>query len=61
MTYKKEIDGKSVIKRLKDIVIKKNGMQIFNPSEEMVLEDGWVEYVAPVYEPTEAELLENAR
>ena len=59
--YTKEVDGKSVIKTLKEIVIRKNGKQTFNPSEEMVLADGWVEYVAPVYEPTEAELLERAR
>ena len=59
--YEKQIDGKTVIKTLKDIVVKKNGKQTFNPSEEMVLADGWVEYVAPVYEPTEAELLERAR
>lgn len=24
----------------------------YNPSEEMILEDGWEEYVAPTYEPT---------
>lgn len=59
--YEKTIDGKSVIKTLKDIVVKKDGKQTFNPSEEMVLADGWVEYIAPVYEPTEAELLERAR
>lgn len=59
--YTKQIDGKSVIKTLKEIVVKKDGKQTFNPSEEMVLEDGWAEYVAPVYEPTEAELLERAR
>lgn len=59
--YTKQIDGKSVIKTLKEIVIKKDGKQTFNPSEEMVLADGWVEYVAPVYEPTETELTERAR
>ena len=60
--YKKQIDGKSVIKTLKEIVIKKDGKQTFNPSEEMVLADGWVEYVAPTpVEPSEAILLERAR
>lgn len=24
----------------------------YNPTEEMILSDGWVEYVTPVYEPT---------
>ena len=61
-TYTKQIDGKSVIKTLKEIVVKKNGKQTFNPSEEMVLADGWVEYVAPVpVEPSEKQLLERAR
>lgn len=26
--------------------------QIINPKEEMLLADGWVEYITPVYEPT---------
>lgn len=43
--YTKEIDGKKYIKRLNEIVLKKDGKQIINPREEMVLEDGWVEYV----------------
>lgn len=60
--YEKTIDGKSVIKTLKNIVVKKNGKQTFNPSEEMVLEDGWVEYVAPApVEPSEEQLVECAR
>jgi hypothetical protein len=24
----------------------------YNPTEEMILADGWVEYITPVYEPT---------
>jgi len=40
------------IKSAKQIVIRKNGMQTFNPSEEMILANGWVEYVPEVYEPT---------
>lgn len=40
------------IKSLNKIVIIKDDMQIFNPTEEMVLEDGWVEFVAPVVERT---------
>lgn len=43
--YAKEIDGKNVIKQLKEIVLIKEKKQIINPSEEMVFEDGWVEYV----------------
>lgn len=28
----------------------------YNPTEEMILADGWVEYTTPVYEPTEEEI-----
>ena len=43
-------DGK--IKHSNEIVIRKDGMNTYNPTEEMILADGWVEYVTPVYEPT---------
>jgi hypothetical protein len=43
-------DGK--IKRRNEIVIRKDGMNTYNPTEEMILADGWKEYVTPVYEPT---------
>ena len=60
--YVKEIDGKRVIKTCNRIVIFKDGKQIINPREEMVLEDGWVEYVPPTPpEPSAEELLERAR
>jgi hypothetical protein len=55
--YTKTIDSKQVIKPANKIVINKDGMNTFNPTEEMILEDGWVEYIVPVYEPTEEELL----
>ncbi|MBQ2855506.1 MAG: hypothetical protein IJE78_00485 [Bacteroidaceae bacterium] len=61
-TFIKKEGGEIVKKTLKEIVIRKNGKQTFNPSEEMVLADGWVEYVAPTpVEPSEAILLERAR
>ena len=50
--YVKEINGKNVIKTRSQITISKNGMTTYNPSEEMIFADGWVEYVAPVYEET---------
>ena len=50
-------DGK--IKYGNEIVIRRNGMQTINPSEEQILADGWVEYVTP--EPTEEELLSRAK
>ena len=40
-----------VIKPSNKIVIRKDSKMYINPSEEKVLADGWVEYVAP--EPTE--------
>lgn len=40
------------IKFANQIVIKKDGKQIINPSVELLLADGWVEYIAPVYEKT---------
>jgi hypothetical protein len=43
-------DGK--IKHRNQIVIRKDGRQYINPTEEMILTDGWEEYVTPVYEPT---------
>ena len=43
-------DGK--IKHRNEIVIRKDGMNTYNPTEEMILADGWEEYITPVYEPT---------
>lgn len=43
-------DGK--IKHRNEIVIRKGGMNTYNPTEEMILADGWEEYVTPIYEPT---------
>lgn len=57
--YTKEIDGKAVIKALNRIVLIKDEMQIINPTEEMVLEDGWNEYTLP--QQTEEELIINAK
>lgn len=43
-------DGK--IKTRNQIIIRKNGLNTYNPTEEMLFADGWVEYITPVYEPT---------
>lgn len=48
-----------IIKARSKIVIVRDGMQTLNPSEEMILADGWVEYVTP--EPTPEELLAEAK
>ena len=53
--YKKE----NQIKSLNRIVIIKDDMQTFNPTEEMVLADGWEEWIAP--ELTPEQILSNAK
>ena len=57
--YKKN----GVIQFSDKIVIIKDDMQIFNPTEEMILEDGWVEYIRSVNIPTpsDEEILERYR
>ena len=44
----------------KQIVIKADGYQIINPTEEILLENGWEEYVAPEQTQTEEEIAEMA-
>lgn len=39
------------VKPANRIVISRDGTQTFNPTEEMILADGWVEYVPPTIEP----------
>lgn len=48
--YYKIIDGKTVFYHDPLAV---NGMQIFNPSEELLLAAGWMEYIAPESEPVD--------
>lgn len=60
--YQKTIDGKTVKKKANEIVIKKNGMATYAPTEEMILADGWVEYVPPTPPaPTPEQLLARAK
>lgn len=33
----------------------------YNPTEEMILADGWEEYITPVYEPTEEEIFNREK
>jgi hypothetical protein len=49
------------VKYANNIVIKKDGMQIINPSEELILADGWVEYIPPTYKPTPIDLEEQRK
>ena len=48
--YYKEIDGKTVF--YKDPLIV-DGMQIYNPSDELLLAAGWMEYTPPEPEPVD--------
>ena len=54
--YIKTIDGKTIIKRTEEIVIKGNGSQTFNPKEDAILADGWVEYIPQPHVPTIEEI-----
>ena len=42
-------DGR--VSSLNNIVLIRDGMQVINPTEEMVLADGWTEYVPEPYVP----------
>lgn len=50
--YIKDINGKKVIKTRAQIIIRKDGMSTYNPTEEMCLADGWVEYIPEPIIPT---------
>lgn len=58
--YYKLIDNKTVFYKGESIVL--NDARICNPTEEQLLEAGWMIYVEPpVPEPTSAELLQQAK
>lgn len=57
--YIKIIDGLTVIKPANRIVIRNGEAQTINPTEEMILTDGWEEYVEP--EPSDYDKLVIAR
>ena len=59
--YEKIINGQQHCKPASKIIIVKDGMQTFNPTEEMLLEDGWVEHIPVPYEPTEEEILNKEK
>lgn len=44
------------IKSANSIIVIKDGMKFFNLTEEQILADGWVEYVAPEPEPAQPRL-----
>lgn len=62
--YRKQINGHEVTRSRRNIVVRRNGMQIINPSEELILADGWEVYEPPMaepqpYRPSENELLQE--
>lgn len=59
--YEKIINGKQYCKPTNKIVIIKDGMQIFNPTEEMLLEDDWIEHIPVRHEPTEEEIFNKEK
>ena len=59
--YTKEINGKPVVLTRNKIVINKDNTQYINPPEELILEDGWVEYVYKSPELSEEEKIERKR
>ena len=59
--YEKIIDGKQHCKPANKIVIVKDGMQTFNPTEEMLIADGWIEHMPVPYKPTEEEILNSEK
>lgn len=50
--YSKVIDGTTVVKTRNQIVIERDGMNVYNPTEDMILSDGWVEHVVSETEPS---------
>lgn len=50
MTYTKEIDGKQVFSTCRTITLP-DGAVVSNPTEEMILANGWAPYEPPVAEP----------
>ena len=57
--YQKVIDGKTIIKSANEIIIRTATEQIINPTEAMILADGWVEYIPQPYVPTLEEIKAN--
>lgn len=49
------------VKPINQIVLIKDGMQIFNPTENMIIENGWVKYEAPELTEKEQQLIESEK
>ena len=58
--YTKIINNRQEVKPANRIIIIKDGFQTINPTEEMILADGWVEYITST-NPSEEELVETCK
>ena len=54
--YRKIIDNRVIIRPSNKIVVVKDGRQYINPSQEMIIADGWEEYSPVIHTPTEEEM-----
>lgn len=59
--YSKIINGIMTVKLSNQIIVIKNDFQYINPTHEMLIEDGWEEYITPIYKPSEEELLKRSK
>ena len=59
--YTKVINNIKQVLPLNKIVLINDSVQIFNPTEEMLLADGWMEYIAPNQELSEEQILEQEK
>lgn len=59
--YTKRVNGNLQVLPANKIVIIKDDMQIFNPTEEMLLEDEWRIYEPEIYEPSEEEIFNRVK
>lgn len=57
--YSKTINDISCVLPKNKIIIIKDGMQIFNPTEDMLLADGWKIYIPKEIEISDEELIEQ--
>lgn len=57
--YTKSINGQTHVMPVNKIVIIKDDMQAFNPTEEMLLEEGWAVYIQTFTEVCDEHMLEQ--
>lgn len=57
----KNINGEDIIKYRNQIIVYHDDLQTINPSDELLLNDGWKEYIPEIKELTSEEILNNAK